>query len=343
MNVTTIGFDIAKGVIQVHGVDASGTVTLRKRMSRAGALKFFGGLKPCLIGMEACGGAHFWARELAAFGHTVRLISPIYVKPYVKRSKTDAADAAAICEAVSRPHMRFVPIKSREDQALAQAYKTRGLLVAQRTALVNALRAHLTEFGTVAPLGPAGAARLIALVKAGEDALPDLARRTLLELADMIEATQARIAAFDARLRELASADEAGGRLMKIPGVGPVAAGTLRALAGDVTRFRTGRDFAAWLGLTPRQNSSGAKVRIGAISKAGNRELRTLLVMGQMAVLRYALANPAKASPWLAGMIKRRPPLVVAVAMAAKAARVIWAMLARGESYRPLRVSTAAG
>jgi len=239
--------------------------------------------------------------------------------------------------------MRFVPIKSREDQALAQAYKTRGLLVAQRTALVNALRAHLTEFGIVAPLGPAGAAQLIALVRTDVEPLPELARRTLLELADMIEATQARIAAFDARLRKLTATDEASRRLMKIPGVGPVAAGTLRALAGDVTRFRTGRDFAAWLGLTPRQNSSGAKVRIGAISKAGNRELRTLLVMGQMAVLRYALANPAKASPWLAGMIKRRPRLVVAVAMAAKTARVIWAMLARGESYRPLRVSTAAG
>jgi transposase len=228
MNVTTIGFDIAKGVIQIHGVDAAGIVTLRKRMSRAGALKVFGGLKPCLVGMEACGGAHFWARELAALGHTVRLISPVYVKPYVKRSKTDAADAAAICEAVSRPHMRFVPVKSREEQALAQAYKTRGLLVAQRTALVNALRAHLTEFGIVAPLGPAGAARLIGLVRSGEEPLPELARRTLLELADMIEATQARIGAFDARLKELAAADEASRRLMKVPGVGPVAAGTLR-------------------------------------------------------------------------------------------------------------------
>jgi transposase len=300
MNVTTIGFDIAKGVIQIHGVDAAGIVTLRKRTSRAGVLKVFSGLNPCLVGMEACGGAHFWARELTALGHTVRLISPIYVKPYVKRSKTDAADAAAICEAVSRPHMRFVPVKSREEQALAQAYKTRGLLVAQRTALVNALRAHLTEFGIIAPLGPAGAARLIELVRSGEESLPDLARRTLLELADMIETTEGRIGAFDARLKELAGADEASRRLMKVPGVGPVAAGTLRALAGDVTRFRTGRDFAAWLGLTPRQNSSGDKVRIGAISKAGNRELRTLLVMGQLAVLRYALANPAKASPWLA-------------------------------------------
>jgi transposase len=335
MNVTTIGFDIAKGVIQIHGVDASGAVAVRKRMSRAGALTFFERLSPCLVGMEACGGAHHWARELVKFGHTVRLISPLYVKPYVKRSKTDAADAAAICEAVGRPHMRFVPVKSRDDQALAQAYKTRGLLVAQRTALINALRAHLTEFGLVAPLGPAGVARLIGLVRAGQEPLPALARQTLVELADMIEATHMRVAAFDARLKRLAAQDEAGRRLMKVPGVGPVAAGTIRALAGDLTRFSNGRDFAAWLGLTPRQNSSGDKVRIGAITKAGNRELRTLLVMGQLAVLRHALAAPAKASPWLAGMIKRRPRLVVAVAMAAKAARVIWAMLARNEDYRP--------
>jgi len=335
MNVTTIGFDIAKGVIQIHGVDGSGAITVRKRMSRAGALTFFERLSPCLVGMEACGGAHHWARELAALGHVARLISPLYVKPYVKRSKTDAADAAAICEAVGRPHMRFVPVKSRDDQALAQAYKTRGLLVAQRTALINALRAHLTEFGLVAPLGPAGVARLIGLVRAGQEPLPDLARQTLVELADMIEATHVRVAAFDARLKRLAAQDEASRRLMKVPGVGPVAAGTIRALAGDLTRFSKGRDFAAWLGLTPRQNSSGDKVRIGAISKAGNRELRTLLVMGQLAVLRHALAAPAKASPWLAGMIKRRPRLVVAVAMAAKAARVIWAMLARNEDYRP--------
>lgn len=341
MKVTTIGFDIAKGVIQVHGVDAAGGVTLRKRLSRAGALKFFASLEPCLIGVEACGGAHYWARELASFGHAVRLISPLYVKPYVKRSKTDAADAAAICEAVSRPHMRFVAIKSRDEQALAQAYKTRGLLVAQRTALVNALRAHLTEFGVVAPLGPAGAARLVALVRAKEQPLPELAYETLAELADMIEATHARIAAFDARLKRLAAADEASRRLMQVPGVGPVAAGTIRALAGDVTRFRRGRDFAAWLGLTPRQNSSGDKVRIGAISKAGNRELRTLLVMGQLAVLRRALDAPAKASPWLTAMIKRRPRLVVAVAMAAKTARVVWAMLARGEAYQPHSNATA--
>jgi transposase len=342
MEVCTIGFDIAKGVIQLHGVDGAGVVVLRKRLSRAAALKFMAGLAPCLVGMEACGGAHEWGRVLTGFGHWVRLIPPAYVKPYVKRSKTDAADAAAICEAVSRPHMRFVPIKSREEQALAQTYKTRALLVAQRTALVNGLRAHLAEFGLVAPLGAAGVARLIEALNSEATSLPDLARQTLIELAKAIAKMEAHIAAFDARLKKQAATDEASRRLMKIPGVGPVAAGTIRALAGDVKRFRSGRDFAAWLGLTPRQNSSGDKVRLGAISKAGHRELRCLLVIGQMAVLRHARAEPKKASPWLAGMIKRRPPLVVAVAMAAKTARIIWAMLARGEPYRAPSCSTAA-
>ena len=251
------------------------------------------------------------------------------------RRQVERGESPSKAKVESRPHMRFTPVKSRDEQALAQAYKTRGLLVAQRTALINALRAHLTEFGVVAAIGPAGAGRLIALVRAKEEPLPEQAYETLAELADMIEATQARIAAFDAKLQRQARADEASRRLMKIPGVGLVTAGTIRALVGDVTRFKTGRDFAAWLGLTPRQNSSGEKVRIGAISKAGNRELRSLLVMGQMAVFRHAVAQPDKASPWLAAMIKRRPRLVVVVAMAAKAARVIWAMLSRGEAYRP--------
>jgi transposase len=278
---------------------------------------------------------------LSRFGHEARLIAPHYVKPYVKRSKTDAADAAAICEAVSRPHMRFVPAKSVDEQALAQAHKARSLLVAQRTALVNAMRAHLTEFGIVARTGPAGSARLIELVRSGGAPIPDLACQALLDLCDMIEATSAKIVAFDTRLRALAWRDEACRRLMKVPGIGPVAAGTIRALAGDVTRFAKGRDFAAWLGLTPRQNSSGSKVRLGGITKAGNRDLRRLLVLGQMAVFRYARAHPDKASAWVKALIKRRPPLVAAVAMAAKTARIIWAMLARGEAYRPRQAAPA--
>lgn len=335
MKITTIGFDIAKGVVQVHGVDACGQVLVRKRLSRASAPGFFEGLEPCVVGLEACGGAHWWGRELTRLGHEARLIAPHYVKPYVKRSKTDAADAAAICEAVDRPHMRFVPIKSVDEQALAQAHKARSLLVAQRTALVNALRAHLTEFGIVAPIGPAGSERLVELLRSGDAPIPDLAVEALVDLCDMIAATSAKIAAFDARLKKVASADEACRRLMKVPGIGPVAAGAIRALAGDVTRFSTGRDFAAWLGLTPRQNSSGGKIRLGGITKAGNRDLRTLLVLGQMSVLRSLRAHPDKAGPWVAALIGRRPPLVAAVAMAAKTARIIWAMLARGEAYRP--------
>lgn len=338
MDITTIGFDIAKGVIQVHGVDASGAVVLRRRMARSAVMAFFSRVKPCLIGMEACGGAHHWARELAALGHDVRMISPAYVKPYVKRSKTDAADAAAICEAVGRPHMRFVPIKTMEEQALALAYKARALLVAQRTAYINALRGHLSEFGVIARQGPLGSAALIALVRNGDPRLPNLAQESLTEIAVLIEATETKITGFDKKLQTLAQRTDASRRLMAIPGVGPVAAGTILALAGDVRRFRSGRDFAAWLGLTPRQNSSGDKVRIGRISKAGNRDLRTLLVMGQMTVFRHARQNPDKASAWLTALMKRRPPLVAIVALTAKVARIIWAMLSRGEAYRPQAV-----
>jgi transposase len=229
--------------------------------------------------------------------------------------------------------MRFVPIKNPEEQAQALAFKTRALIVAQRTALMNALRAHLAEFGIVAPKGPAGSGALIKVVRGDDQRLPSMARQALLELADLLDATEAKVAVLDQKLSAAVSDDAR--RLMEIPGVGTVTAGTITALAGDVSRFRKGRDFAAWLGLTPRQNSSGDKVRIGRISKAGNRELRTLLVLGQMAVMRHARAHPEKASRWLTALIARRPPLVVAVALAAKTARIIWAMLSRSEKYRP--------
>jgi len=283
MDITTIGFDIAKSVFQVHGVDGAGEVVLRRRLSRGQVLALFERLPPCLVGMEACGSAHHWARAVLA---------------------------------------------------LALSYKTRSLLVAQRTAVVNALRAHLTEFGIIARQGPIGSAALVALVRNGDERLPELARESLGDVADMIEATEAKIALIDGKLAEVAKKSDACRRLLAIPGIGPVAAGTLLALSGDMTRFRTGRDYAAWLGLTPRQNSSGERVRIGRMSKAGNRDLRTLLVLGQMSVMRRARSNPPRVSAWVLGLMKRRPPLVVAVAMAAKTARIIWAMLSRGEDYR---------
>jgi transposase len=344
MQANTIGLDIAKNVMQVHGVDASGAVGLRQRLSRAKTLDFFKRLRPCLVGMEACGSAHHWARQIAALGHEVRMIPPVYVKPYVKRSKTDAADAAAICEAVSRPHMRFVPVKSEAAQALALIYKTRGLLVAQRAALANSLRAHLGEFGIIAAQGPAGMTALTAVVRAGDARLPELAREGLSALADAMQATEAQTGKLDARIAAMIKGDAACRRLQAVPGVGPVAAGTLTALAGDLSRFRSGRDFAAWLGLTPRQNSSGDKVRLGKITKAGDKGLRTLPVMGALAVIRHTRGNPAKgikplasagrAAEWLSGLLARRPPLVAAVALAAKTARIVWAMITRGETYK---------
>lgn len=347
MQVTTIGLDIAKNVLQVHGVDALGAVVERKRLSRAKTLEFFKEQKPCLVGMEACGSAHYWGRQIAALGHDVRLISPAYVKPYVKRSKTDAADAAGICEAVSRPHMRFVPVKSEQTQAVALIYKTRSLLVAQRTALANALRAHFGEAGIIAAQGPAGFATLVTRLRCEDHGLKDLARVGLLIMADLIVATEDQIGKLDAQIKVLIKNDETCQRLQEVPGIGPVAAGTLMALSGDVSRFRSGRDFAAWLGLTPRQNSSGDKVRLGRITKAGDKGLRTLLVLGAMALIRHTRGNPDKgikpmasageATPWLRKLLERRPPLVAAVALAAKTARIVWAMMAKGEKYRQVQ------
>ena len=344
MQATTIGLDIAKNVMQVHGVDALGAVVVRKRLSRAKTLGFFKSLSPCLVGMEACGGAHYWGREIAALGHETRLIPPIYVKPYVKRSKTDAADAAAICEAVDRPHMRFVPVKSEQGQAQALIYTTRGLLVAQRTALANALRSHLGEFGIIAAKGPEGLASLLAVLRAEDSRLPALAREGLNALADTMAATEKQIDKLDARIAKLIRSDATCRRLLAVPTIGAVAAGSLVAMAGDLSRFRSGRDFAAWIGLTPRQNSSGDKVRLGRITKAGDKNLRTLLVMGALSVIRHVRGNAAKgiapknsagrASTWLAKMLERRPPLVAAVALAAKTARIVWAMITRGEHYR---------
>ena len=334
MKVTTIGLDIAKTVFQVHGIAEDGEVAIRKRLNRNQMRSFFEALPPCLIGIEACATAHYWARELSALGHEVRLMPAHYVKPYVKRSKNDAADAEAICEAVERPNMRFVPVKAPETQALALMHRMRTQLVGQRTALLNGLRAGLAEFGIITTTGLGGANELLRIADARDERMPDLIRNTYAMIAEAIRRVEQQLCALDQEIQANARVDDACRRLCTIPGIGPVTSTTIVALAGDLSRFSTGRDFAAWLGLTPRQNSSGGKARLGRITKAGDQTLRTLLVLGAFTIIRRARIDPAKASPWLLAILSRRPPLVAAVAWANKTARIIWAVLTRGGVYR---------
>ncbi|GEO43598.1 IS110 family transposase [Skermanella aerolata] len=336
MSAAFIGLDLAKSVFQVHGVDAQGKVVVTKRLRRDAVLAFFANLPVCVVGMEACAGSHFWAREIACLGHTVRLMAPQYVKPYVKRQKNDRADAEAICEAVQRPSMRFVAVKSEEQQSTLAIHRVRETLVAQKTQLINALRAHLAEFGIVAPQGAGKVEQLTAVVADLEDTrVPALARSVLQSLIDQLRDTERRVEDLDARLAEQAKADEVCQRLMTVPGIGPITATALTATVGDARVFESGRHLAAWLGLVPRQNSSGGKERLGGISKAGDGYLRRLLVHGARAVMRWQGTK----SPWLAGLLKRRPFNVAAVALANKLARIAWAVMARGEDYRKPAVS----
>jgi transposase len=339
MQVSTIGLDIAKLVFQVHGVDSAGKVVVRTRLSRGRVRRFFEQLPPCLVGIEACATAHYWARELEALGHEVRLMPAHYVKPYVKRQKNDAADAEAICEAVTRPTMRFVPVKTPQAQALALIHRVRTQLVGQRTAMLNALRAGLAEFGIVSAQGLRGATEVLKIAEAGDERIPALARDVYRMLAEAIRTVEARLTGLDRQIAADAKTNEACQRLRTIPGVGPITASTVVALAGDVSRFPSGRDFAAWTGLTPKQNSTGGKTRLGRITKAGDRTLRRLLVLGAFAIIKRARINPAKASPWLLSLLSRRPALVAAVALANKMARIVWAILAHGGTYR--RVAAA--
>jgi transposase len=334
MQVTTIGLDIAKLVFQVHGVDAGGKVVIRTRLSRGQVRRFFEQLAPCLIGIEACATAHYWARELRAFGHDVRLMPAHYVKPYVKRSKNDAADAEAICEAVTRPTMRFVPVKTPEAQALALIHRIRTQLVGQRTAMLNALRAGLAEFGVITAQGLRGATEVLGIAAAGDERVPLFVRGAYTMMADAIRTVEGRLGELDLQIATSSKGDDTCRRLSTIPGIGPVTSSTIVALAGDVSRFSSGRDFAAWIGLTPRQNSTGGKTRLGRITKAGDQTLRTLFVLGAFAIIKRARINPAKASPWLVSLLSRRPALVAAVALANKMARIVWAILTRGGSYR---------
>jgi transposase len=328
----TIGLDLAKNLFQVHGCDAEGKVLVRRRLRRAEVLEFFASVEPCLVGMEACAGAHHWAREIAKLGHEVRLMPPAYVKPYVKRGKTDAADAEAIAEAVTRPTMRFVPVKTADQQSALMLHKTRDLLVRQRTALINALRGHMGELGIVVPQGAQKVPGLVEALRAAGEEVPDVARRALDMLVDQLGFVEIGIRKAEADILAWHRASEASRRLATIPGIGPITASAIAATVPDAGQFRSGRQFAAWLGLTPKPRSSGGKERLGRISREGNGYVRRLLVTGMTAVLRYTRRDRER-NPWVAGLLERKPARLVSVALANKTARVAWAVLARGQTY----------
>jgi transposase len=334
MQVTTIGLDLAKHVFQIHGIDAAEKVVVRRQLRRSQVMAFFEALAPCLIGIEACATAHYWARELTKLGHEVRLMPAKDVKAYVKRNKNDAADAEAICEAVRRPTMRFVRVKSAEQQGQLMQHRARDLLVRQRTQAINALRAHMAELGIVAAQGHEGLKKLLMIIAdAKDERLPVDARASLIVLTAHIQALRTMIGAIEKRIIAQHRASEASKRVATIPGIGPLGASAITATMTDPSAFRSGRDFAAWIGLVPRQDSTGGKPKLGPISKQGDRYLRRLLVLGAHAALRRAKQSPQK-HPWLVQVLARRPFKVVAIALANKMARIAWALLARGGSYR---------
>ena len=333
--ISTIGLDIAKSVFQVHGIDEVGKVVVQRRLRRRQVLPIFKRQAPCLVGLEACATAHHWAREIEKFGHEVRLMPPRYVKPYVKRNKNDAADAEAICEAVQRPTMRFVPIKSPEQQSVLMLHRTRELFVRQRVTLTNAIRAHLAEFGIVAGVGRNGVDALLKVIAEREDErVPAAARECLMALAAQLDLVKRQILEADKRILACHRSSEVARRLEAIPGVGPLIATALVASIPDPNIFRSGRDMSAWIGLVPKQNSTGGKEKLGNISKAGNRYLRRLLVIGALAVIKRAKILGYTRHPWLVRLMERRSTKIAAVALANKIARMAWAMMARNESYR---------
>jgi transposase len=340
MQTTTIGLDIAKNVFQVHGIDGDEKVVVRKQLRRGQVMQFFHGLSPCLVGLEACATAHHWARELMKLGHEVRLMPAKDVKAYVKRNKNDAADAAAICEAVRRPTMRFVPVKSAEQQAQLMQHRARDLLMRQRTQLINAIRAHMAELGIAAAQGREGIKQLLAIIADGEDTrLPVDARASLMVLAAQLQAMQTTIGALERRIVVRHRSNQDSKRLQTIPGVGVIGATAIAATITDPTVFRSGRDFAAWVGLVPREASTGGKQKLGPISKQGDRYLRRILVGGAVSLLRRAKLSPQR-YPWVTQMLARRPFKVVAIALANKMARIAWALLAKGGTYQRLRLAT---
>jgi transposase len=341
MQVTTIGLDIAKNVFQVHGIDAAEKVVVRKQLRRKQVMPFFEGLAPCLVGLEACATSHHWARELTRLGHEVRLMPAKDVKAYVKRNKNDAADAEAICEAVRRPTMRFVGIKSAAQQGRLMQHRTRDLLMRQRTQTINALRAHMAELGIAAPQGREGLKELLAIVANDEDpCLPVDARASLIVLAAQLEALQTMIGSIEKRIMAQHRSSEASQRLETIPGIGIIGATAISATVTDPKVFQSGRDFAAWIGLVPRQDSTGGKQKLGPISKQGDRYLRRILVVGAHAVLKRARQQPEK-YPWVTRLLARKPFRLVAVALANKMARMAWALLAKGGTYRAPALAAA--
>jgi len=334
-----IGVDLAKNSFQVHGLESEDGRATARKLSRSAMPGFFAGIKPCLVGMEACGSAHYWARELRAMGHDVRLMPPAYVKPYVQRGKNDAVDAAAVCEAVSRPQMRFVPIKSQEQQATLMAHKTRDLLIKQRTMGVNALRGHLAEFGVIAAKGIGRVEELVE--KAAEANLPEMARAALNVLVGQLDGLDAAIAEVTRQIAGAHARDPFSCLVASVPGIGALAASAITASAPDPRVFKSGRDFAAWLGATPRQYSTGGKEKLGAITKQGNRSLRRLLVLGAISLLRVAAKRKGALRDWLVALRARKAAKVAAVALANKLARIVWAVMTTGEPFRAHMFSRA--
>jgi transposase len=312
-SISTIGLDIAKSVFQLHGVDAAGQVVIRRQLRRRHVLAFFQKLPPCLVGIEACASSHHWSRELQSLGHAVRLMPPAYVKPYVKRQKNDITDAEAICEAVTRPNMRFVPTKTVEQQSCLMLHRVRHLFIRQQTAVINSIRAYLAEFGIVAPVGRRGVEQLLEVVADTADCrLPEVGRACLAALGSQLRALKAQILEFDRRIIAWHRSSTTSKRLDAIPGVGPALATALVASIADPKAFRSGRDFSAWVGLVPKQNSSGGKDKLGSISKQGGRYLRSLFTAGALAVIRYAKIHGTGHRPWLTRLLARRPTKVAA-------------------------------
>lgn len=332
--VSTIGLDIAKNVFQVHGIDREGHVVEQKKIKRANMLAYFAKLKPCLIGIEACATAHYWGRVLSSLGHEVKLIPPSYVKPYVRRGKNDAVDAAAICEAVTRPHMRFVAIKTEDQQAALMLHKARDLLIRERVRASNALRGHLAEFGFVFPVGEAGLREALAFVKEPSGSLTVLGQKALCVLADQYVRLQVEILTLEKEILHWHKANAVSRRLATIPGIGPLAASAIAATVGDAAQFKSGRELAAWMGLTPRQNSSGGKERLGGITRQGNAYLRKLLVLGATGQLRDIRRDKAPGGTWFQSLCGRKPPRVALTALANKMARVAWVVMAKRCEYQ---------